>query len=217
MEKYRDLYKDIINDGITMVSEERFENILEHQDIIQKIDGDIVECGVWAGGMSIFLSKLFHTKDIWVCDSYEGCQNPLKAKYKFDYEGHTEGLYAMDLDSVQNNFSKYGLDNESRIHFLKGFVRDTLKPEVCNIKTISLLRIDVDSYSATLEVLDYLYTKVKNGGMVIFDDSCLNETRNAIINFSIQHPEIVFKHPTTKEIVNIKEELLPCGCYFIKP
>ena len=173
MQEYKNLYNEIIKDGITMVSEDRFETVLEYQNVIQKIKGDIVECGVWAGGMSIFLAKLFPTKDIWVCDSYEGCQNPSDANYQFEHERHHAGLYAMDLESVQNNFTKYGLSDEPRIHFLKGFVRDILKPEVCPIKTISLLRIDVDSYSATLEVLDYLYPKVKKGGMVIFDDSCL--------------------------------------------
>jgi hypothetical protein len=218
MQEYKDLYKDIINQGITMVSEERFENILRYRDAIQKTDGDIVECGVWAGGMSIFLSKLFPAKNIWVCDSYEGCQNPTEAKYHFDEEIHGEGLYAMDLESVQNNFAKYGLINDPRIHFLKGFVRDTLKPEVCHIKTISLLRIDVDSYSATLEVLDYLYPKVKKGGMVIFDDSCLCESHNAMLTFLNRQPEIIFKHTITGETINIRENNnLPCGCYFIKP
>ena len=48
MKEYKEIYKDIINQGITMVSEERFETILRYKDNISKIDGDIVECGVWA-------------------------------------------------------------------------------------------------------------------------------------------------------------------------
>jgi O-methyltransferase len=218
IQEYRDLYSKIINEGITMVSDERFETILRHKEIIDSIDGDIVECGVWAGGMSIFLSKLFETKNIWVCDSYEGCQNPDDGKYEYPGESHHEGLYAVDLASVQHNFERYELANESRIHFLKGFVRDTLRPEICNIESISLLRIDVDSYSATLEVLDYLYSKVKSGGVVIFDDSCLPESHNAMLTFQKNQPEIVFKHTVTGETIDIKEHgKLPCGCYFIKP
>lgn len=218
MEEYKDLYKNIIKQGITMVSEERFESILRHKDIIKHVDGDIVECGVWAGGMSIFLSKLFPTKDIWVCDSYEGCQNPASGKYEYLNDRHGEGLYAVDFATVQNNFTKFGLANESRIHFLKGFVRDTLIPDICDIKTISLLRIDVDSYSATLEVLDYLYSKVSKGGIVIFDDSCLHESHEAMLKFFEDRPEIIFNHTISGEPINIKESSsLPCGCYFIKP
>jgi O-methyltransferase len=218
MQEYKDLYRDIIEQKITMVSEERFETILEHQKNISDIDGDIVECGVWAGGMSIFLSKLFPSKNIWVCDSYEGCQDTAEAKYQFAGETHGLGLYAMSLENVKQNFANYGLENDPRINFLKGFVRDTLKPETCPIKTISLLRIDVDSYSATLEVLDYLYPKVKKGGIVIFDDSCLHESHNAMLTFLEREPKIIFKHTITGETINIKGgNKLPCGCYFIKP
>jgi O-methyltransferase len=218
MQEYKDLYKDIIDQKITMVSEERFETILRYQEDISNIDGDIVECGVWAGGMSIFLSKLFPTKNIWVCDSYEGCQNPSDGKYQFAGEAHGAGLYAVSLGTVQQNFANYGLKNDPRINFLKGFVRDTLQPETCPIKTISLLRIDVDSYSATLEVLDYLYPKVKKGGMVIFDDSCLHESHSAMLTFLERNPKIIFKHTITGETIDIKRKnSLPCGCYFIKP
>lgn len=218
MEQYKDLYKEIINQGITMVSEERFDNIIKYKDNISKIKGDIVECGVWAGGMSIFLSKLFPTKNIWVCDSYEGCQNPSEGKYQFNEERHDKGLYSVSLEEVTENFNRHNLPPDPRIKFLKGFVKDTLRPEVCEIKKISLLRVDVDSYSATLEVLDYLYSKVVENGMVIFDDSCLRESHQAMIAFLEREPNIIIKDPTTNEIINIKEtDSLPCGCYFIKP
>ena len=218
MKEYREIYKDIINQGITMVSEERFETILRYKDNISKIDGDIVECGVWAGGMSIFLSKLFSTKNIWVCDSYEGCQNPSDGNYHFEYEQHTKGMYAISLETVKDNFIKYNLPDDKRINFLKGWVKDTLKPEICPIKDIALLRIDVDSYSATLEVLDYLYSKVKSGGIIIFDDSCLSESHHAMITFLEREPNIIFKHTSTGETIDIKSgNSLPCGCYFIKP
>lgn len=218
MQEYIDLYRDIINSGITMVTEERFECIIRHQEHISKIKGDVVECGVWAGGMSIFLSKLFSKKDVWVCDSYEGCQNPSEGKYYFEREGHSEGLYAVNLDTVKNNFAKYDLYEDNRIKFLKGFVRDTLKPDVCNIENISLLRIDVDSYSATLEVLDYLFPKVSSGGIVIFDDSCLTESKSAMLTFLEREPHIVFKNTTDDKIIDItKIDPLPCGCFFIKP
>lgn len=42
----------IIHNQITMVGEENFDIIIEHKQNIEKIDGDIVECGVWRGSMS---------------------------------------------------------------------------------------------------------------------------------------------------------------------
>ena len=53
------------------------------------------------------------------------------------------------------------------------------KPATLNINKIALLRIDVDGYSPTREVLDHLYDKVVSGGMIIFDDLCLIESAEA--------------------------------------
>ena len=89
---------------------------------------------------------------------------------------------------------------------------------ICKIQSISLLRIDVDAYSATREVLDYLYPKVKKGGYIIFDDSCLIQTVDGFCDF-FDEKGILFelRHPVTDEVIeNPKQHDLPCGCYTIK-
>lgn len=214
----KDLIKDLIDNQITMITEERFDCILKYVDDISKLKGDVVECGVWRGGMSIFLSKVFPKKKIWVCDSYEGCQNPTDGKYQFSNESHSLGMYAVSLDEVKNNFLKYEALEENRVFFLKGWVRDTLKPEVCPIKKISLLRVDVDSYSATLEVLDYLYDKVVPGGMIIFDDISGQESASAVRDFIQRGNNLVIKHPVTHEIEDVINSTGThhYGCYCIK-
>ena len=215
---YEDLVQDLIDNKVTMVRPDEFKTIFKHYLKISEVEGDVVECGVWRGGFSIFLSYIFQDKNVWVCDSYEGCQNPSDGNYHFEYEQHTKGMYAISLETVKDNFIKNNLPDDKRINFLKGWVKDTLKPEICPIKDIALLRIDVDSYSATLEVLDYLYSKVKSGGIIIFDDSCLSESHHAMITFLEREPNIIFKHTSTGETIDIKSgNSLPCGCYFIKP
>lgn len=67
--------------------------------------------------------------------------------------------------------------------FVKGWLKDSLHPNVCHIEKISLLRLDVDSYSATMEALFYLYDKVSDGGVVIFDDCNLWESYYAMRHF----------------------------------
>lgn len=213
----KELYKSIINQGVTMITEERFETIIQHKDHVLSLEGDIVECGVWKGGMSIFLSKVFKNKNMWVCDSFEGCQDPRNGKYSYPQDRHTKGLYAIDLETVKNNFKAFTALDEPRVSFLQGYVKDTLEPSVCPIQKISLLRVDVDSYSATLEVLDYLYPKVVPGGLIIFDDSCLDESKLAITHFAEREPGIELKHTVTHEIISLPtQSKLPCGCYFIK-
>jgi len=215
---YSELSDKIINDQITAVSKERFDMIVNHYDNIKNIPGDIVECGVWAGGMCIFLSKLFNLKNIWACDSYEGCQNPADGTYPYPAERHTAGSYSYSLENTKNNFIKYDALDETRVFFLKGFVKDTLDPKSCPIQTISLLRIDVDAYSATLEVLDALYDKVVDGGYIIFDDTCLYETHNAIKIFfkKINREDHYVYDPYENKLNIFEQSKLPAGCYIRK-
>ena len=216
--KQQQLISDLISNQITMISEERFTSIAKYKEEIQSIDGDIVECGVWRGGMSIYLTKLFENKKIWVCDSFEGCQNPEEGKYSFDHETHSLGMYACSLEEVQDNFKKYNALDLKRVEFLKGWVRDTLIPEVCPIEKIALLRIDVDSYSATLEVLDYLYDKISPGGMIIFDDISGIESASAIRTFMSRGYSLEIKNPFTHEVEDVANSngTHPSGCYCFK-
>jgi O-methyltransferase len=204
------LKKKLISETLTLVSEERFDTIdlLKEEIYNSNVEGDIVECGVWRGGMSIYLSHMFLDKKIWVCDSFEGFQKLEDAQYKYDNERHDENFdkfhsdslphqtsIKIPLDEVKNNFKNYNLTDENII-FLKGWVKDTLDKKNCKIDKICILRIDVDSYSATLEVLMNLYDKVVDGGYIIFDDSALPECSDAIKYFEkIKNIKFEFKYP----------------------
>jgi hypothetical protein len=225
---YEDLVQDLIDNKITMVRPDEFKTIFKHYPQISEVEGDIVECGVWRGGFSIFLSYVFQDKNVWVCDSYEGFQPLEIAKHSYDRERHTNyvthnsvGPLAISLEEVQSHFKTYGLGDEERIKFLKGFVKDTLPTS--GIEKISLLRIDVDAYSATLETLEELYDKVQPGGYIIFDDSNLYETLDAIKTFFKQRNIAEFiNHPVTGDPLNLYKQYtndnsgLPAGCYIVK-
>lgn len=208
------LAKTIIEENITKVTIERFEMIERHSENINSLDGDIVECGVWLGGMGIFLSKQFSNKTIWLADSFKGFENPKQSRYSYAGERHMEGRMSVLYDTVMQNFERYKCNN---INVLVGFVNETLPKS--QIDKISLLRIDVDAYSATREVLDHLYSKVVPSGYIIFDDTCLVETRAAILDFFKEHNiELKLKHPVTDEVILFTDasQHLPCGCYLIK-
>ena len=168
----------------TIVPPAFFDMVYDHYDNINALEGDIVECGVWTGGMSIFLAKLFSQKNIWVADSFiEFFQDPDTAKYFFEGDPHQHGANGFSLEVVKENFATFDALDENRVKFLDGYVVNTLDPTVCPIEKIALLRIDVDAYSATMEVLDYLYPKVVPGGYIIFDDICLHTASQAIMDY----------------------------------
>lgn len=225
---YNELIDSIIEDKITMIWKEIFEMPLRHFDKISDVEGDIVECGVWRGGYSIFLSHLFQDKNIWVCDSFEGFQPLDNAKYSYDNERHTPkfshgacGPLGISLDEVKSNFKAYGLENDPRIKYLKGFVKDTLPTS--GIEKIALLRVDVDAYSATLEVLDELYSKVQPGGYIVFDDACLVESLEAIKFFlNRENLPLELYNPYTDQIYTLDKPIcasdsgFEAGSYIIK-
>jgi len=224
------LIEKLMQDKVTMVLPHAYSMVLKHQDNIKKVQGEIVECGVWRGGFSIFMAHLFSDRTIWVCDSFEGFQPLEQARYSYNGERHTPsyvdthlGPIGISLEEVKSHFETYGLGEDKRIKYLKGFVKDTLNPETCEIGEIALLRIDVDAYSATLEVLESLYSKVKPGGYIIFDDSCLHETLNAIRTFCKTNNlpyEII--DPITDQIQSLDtpytttDSGFTAGCYIIK-
>jgi O-methyltransferase len=202
MQEQQKLIEQIIESKTSMVLPELFQMPIRHFDKMNSLEGDIVECGVWKGGYSIFLSKLFNDKKIWVCDSYEGCQDPSQGNYYYDRERHSLGMYAASLEEVKDNFRLFEALDESRVKFLKGWVKDTLP--TADIDKISILRVDVDSYSATLEVLDALYDKVVEGGYIIFDDLCLYESKDAVYDFLLKKNlplEVI--DPVTEKVIDL--------------
>lgn len=222
-----ELINDLILNKKTMVWEELFDTIIRKKSYLSNIEGDIVECGVWRGGYSIFLTHLFPLKKIYVCDSYEGFQPLDQATYDYAYERHVpsytqspHGPLAISLQEVQNNFKEYGVDTEN-VEYVKGFVNQTLP--TLPIKQISILRIDVDSFSATLDVLNELYDKVVEGGIIIFDDACLYESADAIKSFFTQRGlPLTLNNPMTDEEYSLATKVCEsnsgyhAGSYIIK-
>lgn len=225
---YEELVEFITASKITMVNKAEFNTVLRHLEKIDQIPGDIVECGVWRGGFAIFLASLFQDRNIWVCDSYEGFQPLEGARHKYEKERHVpeythnaDGPLAISLEEVKSNFEKFGFVDDPRIKFLKGFVKDTLPNS--DIENVAVLRVDVDAYSATLEVLEELYHKVNSGGYIIFDDSCLRESLAAIkVFFKDNNIPFFLYHPETDRKLDLNHRYtmddsgFPAGCYIIK-
>jgi hypothetical protein len=159
--------------GYTMVGMRRLDNLQTCVQSVLKDDvpGDFVECGVWRGGASIFVRALFKVHDIsdrkvWLADSFQGMPVP-KEHDVGDPDLSYENYLKVSLDSVKNNFRRFDLlDNQ--VQFLKGWFSDSLPH--APIDRISILRLDGDHFSSTMDALTSLYGKVSVGGYVIIDD-----------------------------------------------
>jgi hypothetical protein len=173
--------------GFTMTSHERQVVLLRAVDYLvqNKIEGDIVECGVWKGGsMMLIARKLLQLnaigRNLFLFDTFEGMSDPNEkdvsaidkstASELLQKENKLEGdnvwCYS-SLDEVKTNLEKTNYPQE-KIFYFKGKVEDTL-PEP-SIDKIALLRLDTDFYESTKHELEILYDFLVPGGVLIIDD-----------------------------------------------
>ncbi len=152
-----------------------------------KVAGDVLEAGVWRGGMTIFMRGVLQalneeSKNVWVVDSFEGLPEPEKG---FDSFGWAKGNMSVSLEDVKSNFRRFGLLDGS-VKFLKGYFQDSLPKS--SIESLSILRVDADLYESTAVVLNYLYPKLSVGGYAIFDDYAnLVDCQRAIDEYREKH------------------------------
>ena len=71
------------------------------------------------------------------------------------------------FDEVKHNLLKTDYD-QSKLHFIKGKVEDTIPNNIPN--SISILRLDTDWYESTKHELIHLFPKLSKGGVLILDD-----------------------------------------------
>jgi O-methyltransferase len=187
----------------TMIGLARLNNIQTCvEDVIRnRVEGDLIETGVWRGGATIFMRAVLKAygvtdRTVWVADSFEGLPALIgkDTSYKDDSSVDVASLndggpmrlaIAVSLDQVKENFTKFDLlDNQVR--FLKGWFRDTLP--AAPIKKLSILRLDGDMYQSTMDALNALYNKVSIGGYVIVDDyNCWPHCKQAVDDFRKAH------------------------------
>lgn len=169
----------------TMTSPERMYSLYKAIQYISdnKIEGDVVECGVWRGGSSMMaamtlLKQNDTSRQLYMYDTYEGMSDPTDKDVSFDSQSAKENWETKskvdekifcysELDEVKNNMITTGYPMD-KIHFVKGKVEDTI-PQTIPQK-ISLLRLDTDWYESTKHELIHLFPLLSKNGVLIIDD-----------------------------------------------
>lgn len=198
----------------TMMGRQRLDSLHACLDDIARrgVAGDLMECGVWRGGGCILMAGWLRAHEdlqrkLLVADSFEGLPPPTHEQdAKLDLSKDKFPQLAVSDETVRDNFAAYGLLDDRRQIFLKGWFRDTL--ETAKTDKIALLRLDGDLYESTWDALSALYDRVSPGGIVIIDDyGALPMCRKAVEDFFAARNEPV---PSLTEIDWT-------GAYFMKP
>ncbi len=167
----------------SMTNETRMWSLLKSLEYIlnKKIDGDVLECGVWKGGciglMDEYLRINNSKKKIYAYDTYDGMSIP--SEYDIDFRGIQ--ITEMVINEYENIYG-YPKKNEvisnlkilgsklDKIKFIEGMVEKTLMDKKNIPEKISLMRLDTDFYQSTRTELEILYPLLSKGGILIIDD-----------------------------------------------
>ena len=145
----------------------------------EKIEGDIVECGIYNGNTLSFIGKICEDlnlkKKIWGYDTFDGFfEDSLSEKDKDIKTGEKVKLNTSDiyysLDEVKKNIIKNDSKNFDKYIFIKGDIIKTLDIEENLPKKISFLRLDTDLYKTTRKQMNILYSRLSKGGVLHIDD-----------------------------------------------
>jgi O-methyltransferase len=195
--------------AFTMTSLERRASLLSSVDHIirHRIQGDIVECGVWRGGsmMAVALALMARgdaSRHLYLYDTFEGMSEPTgedrsvsgeSAQAQLARTPRGEGVWCeAGIDDVRANLASTGYPIE-RIHFVRGKVEDTIPGTLP--QRIALLRLDTDWYESTRHELTHLYPLLSRHGLLIIDDyGHWQGARQAVDEYFADSAEPVFLH-----------------------
>jgi glycosyltransferase involved in cell wall biosynthesis len=163
----------------TMVGAKRLHSlyILAKNICCEDIPGDFAECGVAAGGSTALLAYVIkeyskRPRLLYACDSYEGMPDPTDEDVhngiSANSTGWGAGTCAAPEASVREICRKLGVLDI--VEVVKGYFQETLPNMRTKIGDIGFLHMDGDWYESTKSILENLYSKISDGGIIQVDD-----------------------------------------------
>lgn len=157
----------------TMIPKAHYIDNLMLARKVLSLSGDVVECGVWRGGMSAGMAEILGNKyKYYLFDSFEGLPEAKeidgKAAKQWQDDTKSPGYY--DNCKAEIDFAEKAM-KMTHVNFecVKGWFDKTI-PGFDKVQSISLLRLDGDWYDSTMVCLENFFPKVVENGLVLIDD-----------------------------------------------
>jgi O-methyltransferase len=169
---YSDLHRKYAN--YTMIPKRTFIGNLALKKEMSWVEGCVVECGVWRGGMSAAMAEVLGKKrKYYLFDSFEGLPQAkeIDGQAALNWQQDTSSSIYYNNCKAEIEFAKECMNIAGVPHYelVKGWFASTL-PLFHEEEKIALLRLDGDWYDSTMDCLKYLYPKVAKGGIIVIDD-----------------------------------------------
>jgi O-methyltransferase len=172
--RFRCLYRKFR--PFTMVPPESYIDNMRLAERVRKakLQGCVLECGVWRGGMIAGLATLLGSeRDYFLFDSFEGLPSAkqVDGESALRWQASTDAPGYFDNCCAPPEFASKAMKIAGARSFslVKGWFNETV-PNFKPPSPIALLRLDGDWYESTIVCLVHLFDEVAPGGIVILDD-----------------------------------------------
>lgn len=166
--KYRRTYKKFKQ--FTMMPEDLYCENLAICERYKAVSGNIVECGVWRGGMIAGIAETIGqiNKKYYLLDSFEGLPNVQEIDGEKAINWQKENIQDNCKAELKEAEKAMSLAEIQNFEIIKGWFNNTLP--TFSIEKIVILRLDGDWYESIHDCLYYLFPKLEIGGLLIVDD-----------------------------------------------
>jgi len=154
----------------------------------KKLPGNMAEVGVYQGASAKMICEAKGNRKLFLFDTFKGLPLP----QKFENKVFKEKEFRTDLDSVKKYLSKY-----KNIFLCPG----TFPESAHAIKDLifSFVHLDVDLYKSTLNCLNFFYTRMRKGGIILSHDySSAQGVKKAFDEFFIEKKENIIELPESQ-------------------
>lgn len=163
----------------TVIPDQKINSIIELSKSVIDLPGEVCEVGVWRGAIGIVFGEIFKNKNIYLFDTFHGIpySNEFDNVHRVgDFgENDRDPLYFSSFDEVKDMLSIY-----NNIKIYKGIFPSETSEFIYN-KKFSLVHLDVDVYQSYKESLEFFYSKMVEGGLILLDDYAMSSCEGATI------------------------------------
>ena len=114
----------------------------------------------------------FDSFHVYVFDSFQGL--PPRKDEKDNYVEWKEGAFKTTLPTLKNQLTRLGFNPDApTLHYVVGFYEKTLTKSLqkdLKAQPPSIVTVDVDYYSSTIRLLNWLKPILRSGAIFYFDD-----------------------------------------------
>lgn len=151
--------------GLAGVTKRSLYVIYQALHQISSLPGDVVECGVYKGGSAYLIAgvtnKLAPDKNVLLFDTFTGLPD---TNIKYDPALDNKNTFQdTSVERVKALLGKY-----KNCNIYEGLYKETLKSVA--EKTFCFVHVDCDLYDSIICACEFLYPRLKTGGMIVFDD-----------------------------------------------